>query len=470
MAGGLDSERAAAQARGIYRVKKSDLDQLAEGGARRIDHVTYDEDDGLLSRETNGQKNQSGAIRSQDGRLWFATTKGVAVFDPKRLPDQTTSPPVVIEQVNAGGRTIFNNHSDQAPTAEGSSTIVRGRAQSLEAALGPGGGRILEFHYTANTFVAADSVRFQYRLHGFDPEWIQAGTRRVAQYANLAPGQYRFHVLAANKYGVWNDTGAALSFTVAPFFWQTLWFKTVLFAAPLIAGYGYYRRWMTRHRRQAESERRLAVSNERADIARDLHDHLGARLTLVQHLTQRLRNGDATRGDGALTGEKLGELARELNASLDSAVWAVQPDKDTLGSLADYLGDCFQELLAPTEIELDLEFPDTLPDWPLSRAERYHLSLIAIEALNNILKHSHATAVRVRLEVQDRRFKLSIIDNGRGFANPGGKSASGHGLTNMRERIEQLGGQFEPASSPGQGTVIGLTLAPAAFGQPKSKR
>src|SRR6185503_17233085 len=116
-------------------------------------------------------------------------------------------------------------------------------------------------------------------------------------------------------------------------------------------------------------------------------------------------------GNGTLARRKLTELARELNASLDSAVWAVQPDKDSLASLADYLGDSFQELLGPTDIELDLEFPESLPQWPLSRAERYHLALIAIEALNNILKHAQATAVRVRLEVQHQSFRLAFIDN-----------------------------------------------------------
>jgi signal transduction histidine kinase len=109
-----------------------------------------------------------------------------------------------------------------------------------------------------------------------------------------------------------------------------------------------------------------------------------------------------------------------------------------------------------------------LPEWPLSRAERYHLALIAIEALNNILKHARATAVHLRLEIEGPAFKLSIIDNGRGFTNPE-KPVAGHGLSNMRQRIGQLGGRFELTSSPGQGTVIIISLVPAALREAKIK-
>lgn len=428
--------------RGIYRLSKRELDNIAEGRATTTRYVTYDEDEGLVSRETNGQKNQPGAIKSRDGRLWFSTAKGVVTFDPKRLPDQTIPPPIVIEQIHASGETIS----------------TRG-----DFKLRPGAGRILEIHYTANTFVAPDKVRFKYRLDGLENNWTDAGTRRVAQYANLDPGKYRFQVLAANKYGIWNETGAAFAFTLAPFFWQTTGFKAAVVILPLLAAYAYYRRRIAQHRRHAESERRLAVSNERADIARDLHDHLGARLTLVQHLTQALDHGASANGNGASPRQKLTELARELNASLDSAVWAVQPDKDTLASLTDYLGDTFQELLGGREIELELDFPEPLPTWPLSRAERYHLALIAVEALNNVLKHAHATVVRLRLEIHGDRFTFRITDNGCGFLNNGHANRDGNGLSNMRQRMLRLGGQFEIVTAPLNGTTATITLVPSAL-------
>jgi signal transduction histidine kinase len=277
--------------------------------------------------------------------------------------------------------------------------------------------------------------------------------------------------LAANKYGGWNETGATVPFTLAPFLWQTAWFKCLVIVLPLLGGYGYFRRRLAWDRRHAELERRAAVSSERAEIARDLHDHLGARLTLVQHLTETLGRASSPDATAESAQGRLMELARELNASLDGAVWAVQPDKDTLASLADYLGDSFQELLVGTNIELELEFPESLPAWPLSRAERYHLALIAIEALNNALKHSSACLVRLRLEVTGEGLELIVADNGRGFVSEqlnaetqeAKPSSGGHGLANMRHRTDLLGGHIEFANQRGGGAMVTVSLVPSAL-------
>lgn len=444
--------------RGIHRLAKQELDAIADGRASTARCVTYDEDDGLLTRETNGQKNQPGAIKSSDGRLWFSTAKGVAIFDPRRLPDQTNAPSVVIERVHASGKILFDNQPG------GSDLATNGPAspRALEASLAAGDGRIVEIHFTACTFVAADELRFTYRLFGLENEWTDAGTRRVAQYANLAPGRYRFQVLAANKYHIRNETGASFTFSLLPFFWQTWWFKTLCVVGPVLGGMGFYRMRLRQHRRAAETQRAAAVANERAEIARDLHDYLGPRITVVQHLSATLNTSAATPGS-EVAQQRLTRLANELNASLDSAVWAVQPDKDTLVSLTDYLGDSFHEFLAGTHVELELDFPDSVPAWLLSRSERYHLALAAIEALNNVLKHSGATRVYLRLEVGADSFQLRIADNGRGF-DPG-KSLSrsgGNGIVNMQHRMARLGGDFQVSSQPGKGTAIVITLSPAA--------
>ncbi len=451
--------------RGIYRLLRSELDDVADGRSARVQYVAYDEEEGLPSSETNGQKNEPGAVKTRDGRLWFPTAKGLVIFDPTHLPDRTNSPPVVIEQIRANGESIFSNYPGQ-PTAPTANSVLKPGA--TVTALRPGTGRILEIQYGAPCFIAPDKLRFKYRLDGLETEWTEAGSRRMAQFANLGPGHYRFQVLAANKYGVWNHAGASFAFSLAPFFWQTAWFKVLGVLSPILGGYTYYRRRLAQQRRRAESEQQTAVSRERADIARDLHDHLGARLTLVQHLSQTLDHTAASEGNSEPARQKLAALARELNASLDSAVWAVQPDKDTLASLADYLGDSFHELLSGTQIELELEFPQPLPAWPLSRPERYHLALVAIEALNNVLKHSSATLVRLRLEVRDGDFRLLIADNGCGFdpaalAGQGPLRRGGHGLVNMRQRLESLGGELELISHPGRGTTITLALVPAAL-------
>ena len=169
---------------------------------------------------------------------------------------------------------------------------------------------------------------------------------------------------------------------------------------------------------------------------------------------------------------RLARVAGELNSSLDTAVWAVQPDKDTLLNLIDYLGDTFHALLAGSGMELDLDFPDSVPPWPLTRSERYHLALAAIEALNNALKHSKSTILRVSLTTDSHAFTLRIADNGIGLrADSAGPSINervgrtghtGDGLVNMRERVERLGGEFRISSPAGNGTVVEMSLSPMA--------
>jgi ligand-binding sensor domain-containing protein/signal transduction histidine kinase len=450
--------------RGIYRVPKRELDDVAEGRAPAVHCVSYDEDEGLLTRETNGQKNQPGVIRAHDGRLWFCTSMGVAIFDPQQLPDQTIPPAVNIEFIRINGETIFHNGAGYTISGAINSVIDPRRAdvpRHVEA------GRIVEVGYTAPTFVAAEQVRFKHRLHGLDDEWIAAGTRRIAQYANLKPGPYRFQVLAANKYGVWNQVGATFSFKVIPFYWQSWWFKCLCGGVVLVVCLGFYHQRMRRHRMIATAERRVAVAIERAEIARDLHDYLGVRITLMQHLSQSL-DADLINDKSKDTHRRLAGLANELNASLDSAVWAVQPDKDTLLSLTDYLGNCFHEMLLTSDAELELDFPEKIPEWPLSRPERYHVALAAIEALNNIIKHAQATLVSLRLELNADSFKIVIEDNGRGFeasrhTAQGAAHLRGNGLSNMHKRMELIGGRSEVFSEFGRGTRILITIYPKAL-------
>jgi hypothetical protein len=92
----------------------------------------------------------------------------------------------------------------------------------------PPGASEVEIHFTGLGFVAPNRVRFKYQLEGFDPDWVDAGTRRFAYYANLPAGKYRFHVIACNEDGLWNETGAAFTFTLTPYFYQRAWFYALV--------------------------------------------------------------------------------------------------------------------------------------------------------------------------------------------------------------------------------------------------
>jgi signal transduction histidine kinase/DNA-binding response OmpR family regulator len=155
-----------------------------------------------MSVTTCSEGNQPAAWKGSDGQLWFATIKGIVAVDPNKLATNSVPPPVIIENF------ISDNQAIQLKD---------------KISLSPGQEKF-EFHYTALSFLDSDKVKFKYKLDGVDEEWVDAGTRRVAYYTNLAPGAYTFRVIACNNDGVWNETGAWFSFYLAPYFYQNYWF------------------------------------------------------------------------------------------------------------------------------------------------------------------------------------------------------------------------------------------------------
>ncbi|MFO0826690.1 MAG: two-component regulator propeller domain-containing protein [Phycisphaerales bacterium] len=225
---------------GIVRACKADLDAVADGTQASVDCQVLDKSDGLASADC-GSGNQPGCARSADGKLWFATLKGVAVLDPVAFERNETPPPVVID----------------AMTFEGpSSTLHRVAPQALttdSAVPVDAGSRLLEIHYAALSFAAPEKVRFQIKLEGQDAAWRDVGSRRSAEYLQLDPGEYVFRVRAANNDGVWNESGASLRFAVLPHYWETWWFKTGVSTAFFACSSGGV--WWLAHIRQRTQRR-----------------------------------------------------------------------------------------------------------------------------------------------------------------------------------------------------------------------
>lgn len=193
--------------RGIYRVAKRQLEDLAAGRIRTIESTVFGTADGMRRRETNW--GNPPAIRARDGRLWFGTTGGIVVVDPADLRTNRIPPPVVLERFVADDREV----SMAAPPRL------------------PPGTHNIEFHYAGLSLVSLGRVRYRYRLEGYDGQWIDAGSRRTAYYTNIDPGAYRFRVIAANDDGIWNEAGASIAFRIEPFFTQTGWFYGLVVVA-----------------------------------------------------------------------------------------------------------------------------------------------------------------------------------------------------------------------------------------------
>jgi len=202
--------------RGILQVSKAELNRFARGDQDKINCISFGISDGLKSLEFNNKLSRHSALKTRNHELWFITQKGIAVVDPGKVRKNKVKPNLVIEEV------IFDQNSIAFPQ-DTEPYIIKGI-------------RDFAFHFTAPTFLSRGKIKFKYRLEGLDREWVflAPGKERAAHYQDLGPGTYTFKVTACNAEGVWNQAGAAVTFTLKPFFYQTLLFKIVVFL--LLAG------------------------------------------------------------------------------------------------------------------------------------------------------------------------------------------------------------------------------------------
>lgn len=306
----------------------------------------------------------------------------------------------------------------------------------------------MEIHYSALSLQAPEKNRFRYRLSGADQEWVEAEHQRVAYYNNILPGRYRFEVLGCNNDGIWARHSAQLSLRVEPHFWQTWWFRGALFALPIFVVALIYR---------VRVDRLRALENLRIQIAADLHDDVGSRLTKVAMVTELADREISASDPGKPYIQNITRTVRDITRAMDEIVWTINPRNDSVENLANYIFHYAQEYFQDTGVRCRLDLPPDLPDERVSTEMRHNLFMAVKEALNNILKHAAATEVRIALSIVEKDLVITISDNGRGYhaVTP---DPTGDGLRNMSERLENIGGQFKMARNADGGTLITMSL------------
>jgi signal transduction histidine kinase len=382
---------------------------------------------------------QQQAARSADGRLWFPNQYTVAVFDPASIPSSDTVRPVIFEETVVDG----------VPLAGDPAKGLRVKSNA----------RSLEFHFTSPTFLPPERLQFRYRLKGQDEQWINAGKRRVAYYNNLTPGPYEFQAMVGGPNGIWRETGHSLRLDIVPQWWQRTsvrWLGGLLLLGALAAGVRMAERARLRRRMQ-ELQNQQALEQERRRIAQDLHDDIGARLT------QLSLQGDLVCRENRPANEMRHEVAgmtgrvRELVVAMDEIVWAINPRHDSMASLARYIQHYAAEFFEPLPIRCRVAIQAALPEAILNARVRHNIFLVVKEALHNAAKHSGAAEVRLAIRREGPNAIITVDDDGRGFA-PAPDGGIRHGLTNMRSRLQDIGGDCHLESQPGAGCRVSFTI------------
>ena len=321
--------------------------------------------------------------------------------------------------------------------------------------------------YTAATFVSPERTRFACKLEGHDKAWSEDyNNLRTAIYTDLRPGPYRFRVKAFNSHGMASASDAEFSFSLAPWFYQTWLFYALCAGAVLGTATGLHLIRMHGLRRIKQLEQQLALDQERARIARDMHDSLAADLTRIAILADMAQRQSSPGADQAQW-RKAGELARGLVDGIGELIWATNPRNNSLDALASYLRGYASEFAAAAGLRCRFEFPVDVPPIAISGGARRHLFLAVKEALSNVIKHAHASQIVLRFDLANGLVAISVDDDGCGFTihqspaveepSTGPPWSGGNGLRNLRERLEAIGGRCVIQSSAGSGTRIRLT-------------
>lgn len=432
---------------GIYRVRKQQLNDFADGKIQSVDTIAYNKSDGLLNIEGNGGKQPAG-IRRSNGELWFPTQQGVAVINPNDIAVNPQPPPVRLED-------IFVNNKDIGRYGE------RVEIQPEQ--------NNLEINYTGLSFVNSPLVKFRYRLEGLETDWNEVGMRRTAFYNNLPPGEYRFHVLAANRDGVWNEEGASIKIVKLPYLYQRWWFIVLasLSVAGIVGLIFYYRVSQLRRIAEAKTEfsRKLIESqeSERKRIASELHDGLGQSLVVIKNRAMLgIRKGD----DRARVERELGNITESAAQALDEVR---EITNDLRPQLIDRLGltKAINAMLKKVSGVIELKSEIDPIDQIFNETEEINVYRIIQESLNNIIKHSDASEATVIIECRENRVLITIEDNGKGFDAANVKhSAGGLGLVGLKERAQLLNGEFSIDSKIGKGTKLKFRVTPSGVKMP----
>ncbi|WP_250627927.1 sensor histidine kinase [Pinirhizobacter soli] len=387
------------------------------------------------------------AVKSTDGRLWFATSNGVVWLDPAQLISNPLPPQVIIDSVEADGK-IYKPEDG---------LILPAHTENIRIA------------FSVLSMTMPERVDAKIRMRSLDNDWRDVGSQREVSYSNLGPGHHHFDVIGANEDGVWNNAGRGIEFSIKPAFYQTAWFIVLCICLAVLA------LWQAFVFRLRQVNRRLRVRlearhAERERIARDLHD------TLLQGFPGLLMKVQV--GVDRLPLPEEAVERQFLNQTLDQARGIIVESRDQVsrlrseeyGNLAEVMSFFDKEHASHPGMTLDASIVGH--ERKLNREIFEEVSFVMKEAMCNAYAHSEGSLLTVRLDYRHDALLLEVHDNGTGIDQAildTGERPGHWGLMGMRERAKQMSAKLSIESLPGNGTRVTLSI-PARIAYATSPR
>jgi signal transduction histidine kinase/ligand-binding sensor domain-containing protein len=382
----------------------------------------------------------SAVVMDTDQRCIAGTTNGLVSFLPWQLRDSTYPP---LPQLTG----IYIN--DVLHTSGPNSNEIKNLDLSFRR-------NTFSFDFSSIAFQHPSDCRYEYKLEGYDEDWIKSGNAHYTRYSKLPPGSYTFHLRVIDPWGRVSPFNKTLQIEIGRAFWQTTFFKVAALLFLLSVGWLLSRWYFTyRIRKQKrEFERQQLIEKERTRIATDMHDDLGAGLSRIRFLTQSILNKKIN--DDAISTElkKITSFSDEMSEKMGEIVWALNEKNDTLADLVAYTRSYAVEYLANHNIECEANTPMNLPGTFITGEMRRNIFLSVKECLHNVVKHAEATKVCLTVELNNV-MQIVIHDNGKGIDWNNRRSFS-NGLENIKKRMNEINGKVSYSNE--LGAKVSLTI------------
>ena len=385
----------------------------------------------------------------EDGKIWFAKHNSLYRLIPEAF-ETPYIPKVYISSFSINQKDTFPDDYFE---------------NMKEIRLKPGQNNI-SIGFDQVGFGFKDKMLFDYKLEGYNKEWIKNFNEQSVSFSNLPAGIYTFKVRHASTHEA-DSESASLRIIVTNHIWQRNWFRALITVLITLLVSILAFSLITRNLKmrtlvvQSELEKLKSLETERSRIARDLHDDLGSNISALRLITELVR---FKQSDPNIRSElmKVIDISASLSEKIKEIIWVANSKNDNLANLIEFMQNYSHNIFESIEIEYSESIPMDIPIIKLSNVQRKMLFMVFKEAINNILKHSHASAVEIKYLLADTNFIISIKDNGKGFDFASKsllkKDGTGNGLINMQERMKSIGGEIDIESDPGNGTIITISI------------
>jgi signal transduction histidine kinase len=305
----------------------------------------------------------------------------------------------------------------------------------------------VSFRFAAMDFTDPEKNLYQYKLQGFQKDWISSDKTHSATYTNLDPGTYTFTVKGSNNDGTWNEKGASVKLIILPPWYRTWWFLTLFALTLLLSAYSIYRY------RVAQVVKLQSIRNR---IAGDLHDEVGSNLSNIYIFSNVAQQKAKVNGETGPLLQKITDYTQQSMEAMNDIVWMINTQNDRFENIMVRMRTLAAEFSETSNCSLHLDFDESLNDVKLNMEERKNFYLIYKEAINNTAKYAGCKTVWIEMKLNHNTVTLKITDNGRGFdmAN----ANKGNGLSNMKKRAALLKGDLTVMSTIGEGTSLQLSF------------